>query len=233
MDYWAALARRAPLDELVSSLLPPESLRSTWWVDLPQVVLQTKYKWKKRGIANLCIDGQWDIQDVRPRISAYKLWGNEKDPWRSDYETMRVLLLEGGDCRETPQFKRHSQKIEAGIRSSRADTLEDLPKYFDGLRDTFESMKQNGFLTQEELGKAKDDEMRLHVTRTGQLCYGGRACHRIAMAELAGIRWAPFIYESVHPLWVARISKEFDLPPHSAILQWVESDTRVRQQRPL
>lgn len=229
--YWAALAFRLPLDELIVRLVPPRHIRSAWWVDLSQVELQTKYKWKMRKGVHLCVGGEWDIQDVRPRISVYDPFDSD-DIWRSDYETVRILFCEGGDFSETPQFESVKKAIITEKKTGRAKTLDDIPKYFDQLKRTFKSIKENGFLTQEKLGNSKYDEMKIHVTRSGQLCYGGIGCHRIAMAEILGIYWVPFLLESVHPIWVKQISQELNMPPHKAIVKWMENDPRIHKSRP-
>ena len=228
LEYWTALTLGAELDDLVSKLVPPKHLRSTWWGDLSRVELQTKHKWKRREGTTLCVGGEWDIHDVRPRISVFDSFDSEDDVWRSDYETIRILFGEGGDYRQTPQFAVLTNKILNGKKTPRGQSLEDIAQYFHQLRSTFDSMKRDGFLTQAQLGKPKRDEIRLHVTRNGQLCYGGMGCHRIAMAEIIGIRWVPFLLESIHPAWVRHISRELGMPPHKAVVEWMENDSRLR-----
>lgn len=220
------------LDELALKLAPPKYLTKPWWVDLSQVKYQTKYKWTRRGSTVLCSTGIWDTDNIRPMISVFQKWSSENDAWRRDYETIRILFLEHGDFRDTPQFKYHKNKVEHGKRSSRGSTLRELETYFHGLRDVFKSINKYGVLSQRELGGDPNDEARLHVTRAGEFCYGGMACHRIAMAELAGIKWVPFIFESVHKEWIVKVSNEFDLPPKEALLAWLSKDSRVSRKRP-
>jgi hypothetical protein len=222
--YQMAVLRGAPLDVQVRLMVPPAPLTAVWWAELEDITLQTKYKWRRRERPMLCVGGDWDLEDVRPRMSIFDPIP-EGDPWYSDYETVRTMFIKGEDFRSTPQYARLLPGVQEGRRSE---------AYFKYLATVFESMREHGYLSQEDLriGNSVSNDMVIHVTRNGQLAYGANGGHRIGMAEILGIRWVPFHFMSIHPLWVEKVSGQLRLTPHEAVVAWIQADERFRERRP-
>jgi hypothetical protein len=134
-------------------------------------------------------DGDWDLR-TRP---------HEMRP------VVIELFVEGRLPQQTAEY----QKLAAWIDDGRfgwtkgCRTREDLDHYFDALIGTYERIRDDGYLTQCELGSDGSDEIRIAIDRHGDPCVFGGGTHRLAIARVLGIPEVPVLVKRVHATWVA------------------------------
>jgi len=113
-----------------------------------------------------------------------------------------------------------SSDIQEGRAPYQCRSIEDVNNYFDRLQTVYESIRQDGFKSQQELGQNIKDEIRVHVTRNGEFCLGSKGNHRFRLAELTGVKLIPCILYGVNRTFIAELAKKTLLPPHKALFAW-------------
>lgn len=135
-------------------------------------------------------DGDWDqtlpkkFQETDVYISLYEHFQNGK-PWE-----------------ETELFERVSKDMNAGLTKWGCKTPEKYLRRLENDVDTlFESIKQNGYLTQIQLESEKySDEIRVIIDRTGKMLFlDGR--HRLAISKILGLKKVPVKIILRHSAW--------------------------------
>ena len=137
------------------------------------------------------------------------------------HNTLRDLFINGKDFRTTSQYKRMTDNLSKRIKTYKCQSIEDIDLYFERLTQAYHSIKVEGYKTQRELGASPKDEIRIHVTENGSLCLGSKGNHRFRIAELLGVKQIPCVIYGVNINWIIAQSKETDLPPHHALLNWM------------
>jgi len=229
--YWLAVLRGAPLEVQVKSL-PRRTTTRVRWIDLRSISLATDVRdWRAPG-DGFALRGDWDLADASPRPSIFESV-NGTAPKAMTHNTIRAMLLDGQDYRETPQYNFMLQAVDqrkpemAYGCTSRVE----VDEYFDNLLDAFESMRRHGYLTQRELGGDPFDEIKLYVTRTGSWCHGNGGNHRIRMAEVLGIQWVPFVVAGAHWEWVVGLSRAMASRPRAAVFKWLTGREHIGELR--
>lgn len=238
-QYRLAVFQGSTLDAQVRHLrAPPRPI--VLWIHTPAV---NRYgdsrEWPKSGLS-WCLPGDWDIELTQERWSIFKAVTNTDKghrKWRI-HDTVRAMFIEGRHYRETSQYQAMMEAVthappdpDWGCRT--ADEVED---YFRELILAFQSMRKQGYLSHREraphVRPAEVDELRLFISRQGELCQGNGANHRIKMAEILGIDWVPAVVRKFHPLWVLELCRRYELPPHRAIRSWFENSAVFSFQNP-
>ena len=145
----------------------------------------------------------------------------DDNPRSCVHNTVRDLFIEGKDFKETSQYARMMQALSDGITLYDCQTEEDVQRYFEHLDKAYQSIRSHGYKSQVELGNSPRDETRIHITEDGSLCLGSNGNHRIRIAELLGIQEIPCNIYGVNINWLVALSKQSKLPPHSALLDWM------------
>ena len=139
------------------------------------------------------------------------------------HNTLRDLFIYGEDFRQTSQYKRMTDYLSTGISMYNCKSKEDIDAYFERLDCAYHSIKKDGYKSQQELGLTSKDEIRIHITENGTLCLGSKGNHRFRIAELLGIERIPCVIYGVNFKWIVAQSQKTRLPPHKALLNWMEN----------
>jgi hypothetical protein len=139
------------------------------------------------------------------------------------HNTVRDIFIHGKDFRETSQYKRMLKGLADGNALYQCEIPGDIDLYFDHLSQAYHSIKEDGYKSQRELGKASKDEIRIHLTENGSFSLGSKGNHRLRMAELLGVRHIPCNVYGVNARWLKSLSMKTGDPPHVALVNWVNS----------
>ena len=143
------------------------------------------------------------------------------------HNTLRDMFISGKNFRTTSQYQRMVNNLSTGIKLYKCESIEDIDLYFEHLTQTYHSIKAEGYKTQRELGSPPRDEIRIHVTENGSLSLGSKGNHRFRIAELLSIKQIPCIIHGVNINWIIAQSKETNLPPHQAFLNWIKDSKQL------
>jgi hypothetical protein len=129
--------------------------------------------------------------------------------WDLDARPMSVLpvideLFRGGlRPDQTELYRKQVRKIEnRDVAWARGQSVEELERYFQNLKGTYDRMKHLGYKTQAELGQQGLDEIRVCIDRKGRMAVFGGGTHRLSMAKLLELERVPVILKRVHQDWV-------------------------------
>jgi len=225
--YRLHLFKRSPVEKLINNLPTPAEL-PVYWTELKNITLHSSMPYHPPG--RLCLDGDWDIHTTHPLPAILEEITRETKKW-DIHETVRAIFLFGEHYTTTPQYKSMIMAVyqKAPNPPQGCRSVQEVDAYFERLIEAYKSIQTYGYLTQQELGNSGIGEMRIHITRDGKLCLGGGGNHRIRMAELAGVKWVPFLLKGVHPKWVQYVSQCMNLPPHRAIDKWIKDSFPVQR----
>ena len=147
----------------------------------------------------------------------------DDNPRSCVHNTVRDLFIEGKDFKETSQYSRMMQALSNGVTLYDCQTEQDVTRYFEHLEQAYQSIKSEGYKSQVELGKSPRDEIRIHITEDGSICLGSNGNHRIRIAELLDIKEIPCNIYGVNINWLISLSQQSKLPPHLALLDWMNN----------
>lgn len=163
--------------------LPVPSSFPLYWTSPEDIELHGPLPFSRYGYWTL--DGDWEKLGVCAKTPIKEKVEETDNNWPGIvHETIRMMFIEGKDYRSTPQYRFLMKDLSSrGVSNSAAR----IDSYFNSLYNTYESMKTNGYLRQQELGYQNSSEVRLHITRNGKLCIGSGGNHRVHIAELLQI----------------------------------------------
>jgi len=141
------------------------------------------------------------------------------------HPTIQELFLQGIPPERTSEYGKLRRWVEAGdFRYTRAcRSVADIDRYFAELRRSFESIQNDGYLTQDELGESGGDEIRVCVDRGGRLCVYGGGTHRLSIARVLGLERIPVLVKRVHADWVAACLERYGGTVETAIAEGLRS----------
>lgn len=120
--------------------------------------------------------------------------------------TITDLLDDGLEPKDTVEYQNLLDSVIASeftwTRGCR--TRVDVDRYSEELTDLDDTIRTDGYRTQQELGDDGDDEVRIGIDRVGRPCVSGGGTHRLSTARLLGLSSVPVVIKRVHPLWVQR-----------------------------
>ncbi len=235
VPYWLAVARRAPRQDQIR-FLPRRITSRVSWIRLEDISLATDVRSWRRKSDGFAIGGDWDRERTAPRPTIFQPAQGDT-PKAMTHNAIRSLFLDGESYQQTHQYQymidavnEGSPELAYGCRSE-----EEVDNYFQTLVSAFQSIHNDGYLTQTELGGDPYDEIKLYITRDGLWCHGNGGNHRIRIAEILGLKWVPFVPAGAHGDWVANLCSELERPPRAAILNWLEEseeEGRLRRTSP-
>jgi hypothetical protein len=217
LPYRVALARKAPLDELIERI-PRFAVRGVYAMPIDQIGFAgDARKWgrESRGFA---ISGDWDITGIRVRYSAFEQVADDV-PKALTHNTVRALFVEGVNYRDTEQYAHMMRAVAAREpeHAYGATCPAEVDRYFCRLIQAYDTMRRHGYKTQRELGGTPTDEIRLYMTRAGACSHGNGGNHRIRIAELLGISEVPVVFSGGHPEWIAKQSQQRGADPLTSV----------------
>ncbi|WP_186756785.1 hypothetical protein [Echinicola salinicaeni] len=220
--YHLSVLLNLPLKKQVE-WLPPPIMPPIYWTSIDQVKYQSSLDYPPRG--RWCHTDDWDVNMIYELPSIFEKIPKDSKKW-DVHQTIRKMFLHKKKYSKTPQYKRMIYKVNQGDPNppQGCDTHDAVKSYFKELKKAYKSMKKKGYLTQAQQGKPSVEEIRLHVTRNGELCLGTGGNHRIRMAELLGIDNIPFLLRGIHSKWVIKLCERTGLPPHKAIESWINQN---------
>jgi hypothetical protein len=190
---------------LVSPQAITRALPNTSWRELPAAATSRFGRvraWSRHGGAwkschrhvsrtihgRFVLEGEWDraITAFQPRL------------------VIEQLFDEGRAPSETDEYRYLAERIENGrlARTRGYRTMEELDEYFAEMIATFAAIRDEGYLSQRELGGDPADEIRVCVDRNGALAIYGGGTHRLTIAQRLEIPLVPVVVKQVHAEWI-------------------------------
>ena len=123
------------------------------------------------------------------------------------YQSFKQRLDTGTDWCDLPIYKRVLSEVEQGHVKWGVTSREELDTRYAKLDEIFEDIRENGYRSQESLGKTGskhlldyEDEVTVNIGRHGDLLFNnGR--HRLTMAKLAGVEKLKVKITGRHKEW--------------------------------
>jgi len=146
-----------------------------------------------------------------------------------NYRAVFQLFEEKKPLREVDQYAFYADNIEkkgSHTRSGDRDefhSLEDVNAYFDVLRSVFETVRDEGFKCQEDLGNHHERDPGVVIGEHGEIIKSNGGNHRFAIARILQIETIPVSVRAVHRNWVRDCSKRYGCDPYNAILQGIRA----------
>lgn len=98
-------------------------------------------------------------------------WDQFRRPFEESqiYRSLRERFVNGKDWEQTPAYKDAYEKIQAGRREWRAETIEELHRRTEYLDELYEELRENGFKSQLELYQKNEGSARIYQNRMGDM----------------------------------------------------------------
>jgi hypothetical protein len=153
-----------------------------------------KYRTDQKGSPFFIESGNWDKNRIEIPI----------------HITIKELFIKNLNYKETQQYKNMKNAMSKGKynKSYWCRTIKEIDKYFNTLISTYNSIKNNGYKTQEELKKINKvgeynrlDEIRVSIDRNGEYLMENAGNHRLAIANLLKLKKIPVVIVRIHYLW--------------------------------
>jgi hypothetical protein len=137
---------------------------------------------------------------------------------KHSFETIRSLAS-GEDWRGSVEYQRIIGQVEAGdFRYTKGcRTAVEVERYFRNLADLITVIQEDGFRTQQELGKPPGDEIQILVSGDGSGVLFAGGSHRLAIAGLLGISPVPVVVKGVSRAWARLCVQDHGLPLTTAL----------------
>lgn len=165
---------------------------------------------KGNGLGHgMVFDGNWDLEDK-----------HEIDAYLSQYiysKTVFQIFRDGMPCEKTDQYREMCRFVNQGLSSQwqarGCHTETDIKSYFDEMHAVFQSIKENGYQSQEQLGSSIwYDEVKVFVDRNGEFHKQQAAGHhRLAMARILNVPKIPVLVIGVHKQWALDVQRHYGL----------------------
>jgi hypothetical protein len=224
----AAIALRLGYYTLPRTYRLPTSYRPPlMWVNPKDIKLRLTgiewlggFKYARKGFI---LRGDWDLRLPTPATASASV----------NMRTVRELFVEGVPVHQCTQYLRMKQRLEGGQRLHDlrgCKTVEDLDRYFERLIGAYESIRDEGYKTQRELGLTDEHEMELFIDRNGIPIKGSRANHRIEICRILGVKAMPAKVLGVHYLWARSCVQQYGDDVRSAVEQGLRAlDARPKE----
>ena len=125
---------------------------------------------------------------------------------------MHEMFVENKHFLETDQIKEMERELvtTGATINHKFHTMEEIYEYMKRYEPIFNDMKENGYKTQEEMGfDPFDHEIRVSISRDGEILFLGQGNHRLAMAKILNLECVAVSIWTVHRTWAERCFKEY------------------------
>jgi len=231
-------ARRWPIDlvlkhrydyELVQ--VPPDRvtglLRASAWRAVPEGSKLGRLDRLERWIE---LGSPWKSVRRHPsrNLQGRFLVGGDWDQGIVAFEPLSVfdqLFDEGRAPAETDEYRYLQELIAAGrlAHTHGCTSIAELDRYFEDLIQAYETIRDQGYRTQEELGEDGHDEIRVCIDRSGRFAVVGGGTHRLSIAQKLGVELVPVLVKRVHRDWVGLPAGE----PRDRVIARVDEAIRL------
>lgn len=171
--------------------------------------------------------GDWDLNAVQTRLPIFET-APAGTARIEAHETIRALTFEGLRYRETKKYADMIAEIRQGRVVRMMSTESEVHGYLAAQARMIESMRTDGYLTQQQLGGIALQEAQLYVTRDGTLCHVAAAHHRMMAAEAIGIDVTPAVIRGAHPLWIRDCVERYRSDPLRSVRAAIDHDLEVK-----
>jgi len=166
-----------------------------------------------------CIASERKIIWVRPDDIVFKIVGDHdlhaNDILAGDWDLQRELIAEtkkhesiyrhfqdGCPWEETELFKSYGKQFRRGEAVRGVDSLPRLKRLYETRVDAaFRDIRANGFRIARDLLGRPTNLPHVHIGRGGEILYGTKGNHRLAMAKLLSTRVIPCHVRARHAEW--------------------------------
>ncbi|NBG89524.1 hypothetical protein [Isachenkonia alkalipeptolytica] len=206
---------KLPLPYIVEKkFIPTDYFRVLINPKLIEYVVQNIYKEFVDNPYSFVLEGDWDL------YKGYLRGNTLENDRRVIYASMNQIFVEGIHFKECDQYYWMKERILERGHSYWCTSEDDLDKYFENLIKTYEGIKNEGYLSQEELAQKNpelidkrrisklDDEIKVYIDRTGNFLLGGGGTHRLLIADLCEIKEIPAIIAGVHKSWLDEVHRK-------------------------
>lgn len=206
---------------------PVPSRQQVVWTTLKSIKYHGTVVSPKCG--RLCLPKRWDAAKLQTIPSIFEKVDETCRKWNT-HETIRSIFLFGKHYTTTPQYFKIVKRLENPKLppSQNCISITDVHNYFKNLLKAYVSMKNDGYLTQLQMGKPNDWEIQVHVTSNGELCLI-EGNHRIRLAELINIESVAIIIKGIDPYFLKQLCNTTSLPPHKAYNNWITNNFSINK----
>lgn len=136
------------------------------------------------------VSGNWD--QVRSPLSSL-----------SEFKAIKQRYKHETPWTDTEFYNRHSSRIDDVGKSYGCTSHSELKSKLQGLDKLYMDIKNHGYKKQTDLGITNDplDEVRINITRNGELLFNEQGRHRLAIARVLGLDEIPVLVSWIHPLF--------------------------------
>jgi hypothetical protein len=154
---------------------------------------------RKPNIPSLFWEGNWDL-NVKNIDQYYR------DASQS-YRSVHQILKEGYHYTECDEYKAKLRTINNKKSTARGSSVDELNSYFENLLDIVESVKNDGYQSQNMINGDPNDEVGVFIGRDGDIIkpedkFSGT--HRFAIARCLGIESICVQILAVHEDWAQK-----------------------------
>ncbi len=138
-------------------------------------------------------------------------WDALEHPFVNDmrYQSVRDVVASGSRWQDTREYAGDLETLDQGLPVRHCWSRDDLDRRFDALDHLVETIRCEGYLTQDELRRrrscaaqlGRQDEISVAIGRHGDILYRDGA-HRLAIAKLVGTPALPVEVEVRHAAWM-------------------------------
>ncbi|HUV46099.1 MAG TPA: class I SAM-dependent methyltransferase [Dehalococcoidia bacterium] len=170
-------------------------LDKTYWVNPNRIIYSTRRAFNIFLHKGKVIGGNWDLAKNRKAFEDSDV-----------YQAFCQRFLNQKSWQETEFYHRVVAEISSGKIKWGCKCREEFDDRCKKLDELYQSVRDNGYETQGELGSRyrdlfKEDEVTVSIARTGELLFtNGR--HRLSIAKLLGIEAIPVKVTVRHQKWV-------------------------------
>lgn len=148
-------------------------------------------------------EGDWDLQAVPIFPDFLRV---------IHFRLMYEMFAEHKPLEETSQYKKMKREILTigETVDHHFTSIEQVVQHLKRYEPIFNDIKENGYITQEELGNPPfEHEIRVCIGRDGEPVWLTQGTHRLAMAKILDLECVPVGVWTVHKLWAKRCFKKY------------------------
>ena len=122
----------------------------------------------------------------------------------TSYRSVMQIFKDGTSYKQCDEYIEKSITIQKKGKTSRADTIDDLDRYFKSLIELENNIRLFGYKEQKDLGKDPNDEIGVFIGRNGEFIKAeDKFCgtHRFAIAKYLRLKSVPVCILAVHEIW--------------------------------